>query len=307
MAPGRAGPWRDWLEIARPFSLTASIVPVLVGGALAWQEGRLTAWAFGLALLAALLVQAGTNMVNEAYDVLNGVDRPDSPRASRVVVEGRMAPGTALRGAAVVFALAGLGGLALVWLRGLPMLIIGLVAIATGYYYTAPPLHYKYRALGVPGVFVLMGPLHVLGAYVAAAGPLSLRAVLAGIPVGFLVAAILHGNELRDLEDDSKGPFRTLTSVIGRPAAAWLYVAMMVGAYGTLLALVALGTLPWPALATLATAPAALRNARRALDGGRGKLESLTWLDVTTARLHLQFGLLMAAGIAAAALGRVAP
>jgi len=302
----RASRLASWLELARPFSLTASVVPVLVGGALAWQDGSLTAWTWPLALVLAVLVQVGTNIVNEVYDVANGVDRPDSARASHVVVQGRIAPASALRGAWVAFSLAAVGGLVLVWMRGLPMLVIGLVGLVTGYFYTAPPVHFKYRGLAVPGVFVLMGPLHVLGAYVATGGALSWRAVLVGIPIGFLVAAILHGNELRDLEDDSKGPFRTLTIIIGRVAGAWLYVAMMVGAYGGLALLVLAGQLPWPALVALLTVPAAWRNARRALEGARGRLESLTWLDIASARVHLQFGLLMTAGIAVAALGWVA-
>ncbi|MEW6047368.1 MAG: prenyltransferase [Bacillota bacterium] len=294
--------WADWLEFVRPFSLTASLIPVLAGGALAWQEQKLLGWAFVASLLAGVLVQIGTNLVNEVYDVANGVDRLDSPRASHVVVQGRISPATGLRGAGLAFGLAALLGALLAWVRGAPMLVIGAVGIVSGYFYTAPPVHFKYRALGVPGVFVLMGPLMVLGAYVASAGPVSSRAVLAGVPVGFLVASILHANELRDLEDDSKGPFRTLTSVIGRPAAAWLYVGMVAGAYGSLLLLAATGALPWPTLVTFLTAPAAVRNCRRALAGARGQPEAITWLDIASAKVHLQFGLLLAAGIVAAGL-----
>lgn len=302
--PQGARRWADWIEIARPFSLTASLVPVVTGGALAWQEGRLVPWAFAVALAAAVMVQVGTNIVNEVYDVAHGVDGPDSPRASRVVVQGRIAPSTALRGAAVAFAAAAMLGLALVWFRGLLMLLIGLVGIAAGYAYTGPPAHYKYRALGVPAVFVLMGPLHVLGAHLASAGTVSGRALLAGLPVGCLVAAILHSNDLRDLEEDSRGPFRTLTSLVGRPAAARVYAGLVVGAFGALLMLVAGGVLPWPALAAFATLPAAVSNVRRAMRGARGDRPALEWLDIATARLHLRFGLLMAAGVA---LGRVGP
>lgn len=293
----RSGAWPDWLELARPFSLTASLIPVLTGGALAWADGLLTGWAFVAALVAGVLVQVGTNIINEVYDVAHGVDSLDSPNASHVVVQGRVDPATARRAAGAVFAVVALLGLVLVQLRGWPMLIIGVVAIATGYSYTAPPIHYKYRAMGVPAVFVLMGPLMVLGAYVASAGPISARAVAVGLPVGCLVASILHANDLRDLENDSRGSFRTLTFLMGRPGSARLYVGLVVGAFALLVLLVALGVVPWPALVALAAAPAAIQNARRALAGGRGELEAVTWLDIASAKVHLQFGLLLTLGI----------
>ncbi len=111
---------RAWLEIMRPFSLTASLVPVLVGGALAWRDGRFGVGLFLLVLLASVLLQAGTNTINELYDVRNGVDRPESPRASKVVVQGRLSQDRVYRGSLVIFGIVIAIGAYFVYLRGWP-------------------------------------------------------------------------------------------------------------------------------------------------------------------------------------------
>ena len=86
MASGKAA---SWLEIGRPFSWTASVVPVLVGSALAWKDGAFSPLIFLAVLLASVALQAGTNVINELYDVRNRVDTFESPRASRALLSSR--------------------------------------------------------------------------------------------------------------------------------------------------------------------------------------------------------------------------
>ena len=196
-------------EILRPFAFTASVIPVLAGAALAWVD-ELWNWApFIAALLGAVFLHAGTNIVNEVYDVRKGVDTITSPRASHAIVKGRMSERTALLIAGTFFALAVVVGLYLVWLRGPAIIVLGLLGLIGGWGYTAPPLEYKNRALGVPIVFLLMGPLMVEGAYFAVSGQWSPTALVLSIPVGLLVAAILHGNEWRDIREDSRAGIST--------------------------------------------------------------------------------------------------
>jgi 1,4-dihydroxy-2-naphthoate octaprenyltransferase len=293
MAGGKAA---AWLEIGRPFSWTASVVPVLVGSALAWKDGAFSWPIFLAVLLASVALQAGTNVINELYDVKNQVDTLESPRASRALVEGRLSEREALWGGLALFGLVGLVGLGLVALRGLPMLALGVVGMLGGYFYTAPPFQYKYRALGVPLVFLLMGPLMVIGAYYALSGHYSEQALLASLPVGFLVAAILHANDVRDVEDDARTGFSTLSTLVGQVTAAHLYVAMLALAYVVVIALVATRALPYWSLATLLVLPLAY-GAVQKMEGGvhtSGGAAQLARLDQATAQIHLLFGLLLA-------------
>jgi hypothetical protein len=94
--------------------------------------------------------------------------------------------------------------------------VLGILGLVGGYGYTAPPLRYKYRALGVPLVFLLMGPLMVVGSYFAVTGAWSVEALILSVPVGLLVAAILHGNEWRDIGEDTRAGIVTLSSRLGR-------------------------------------------------------------------------------------------
>ena len=154
---------RNLVEITRPFALTASIVPVCAAGALALLDGLMDWGLFALALVAAVLLQVGTNVINEVYDVRKGIDSITSPRASQALVTGRVTEKDAFRLAYAAFAGCGLLGLVLVAVRGWPLLLIGVFGLVMGWGYTAPPLQYKYRALGLPLVFLLMGPLMVVG------------------------------------------------------------------------------------------------------------------------------------------------
>ena len=157
-------------EILRPFAYTASIIPVLAGGALAAVDG-LFAWApFIAALIGGVLIHSGTNIVNEIYDVRKGIDTIASPRASHAIVTGRLRERQAYLVALAAFALAVIDGLYLVALRGPAIVVLGLIGLAGGYFYTAPPFQYKFHALGVPLVFVLMGPLMVVGSNFAVSG-----------------------------------------------------------------------------------------------------------------------------------------
>jgi 1,4-dihydroxy-2-naphthoate octaprenyltransferase len=285
-----------WLEIGRPFSWTASVVPVLVGSALAWHDGAFSFPLFLLVLLASVALQAGTNVINELYDVKNHVDTLESPRASRALVEGRLTAREARWGGLALFGFVGVVGLGLVALRGLPMLALGIAGMLGGYFYTAPPFQYKYRALGVPLVFLLMGPLMVVGAYYALTGHYSDQALLASLPVGFLVAAILHANDVRDVDDDARTGFRTLSTLVGQVTAAHLYVAMLGLAYVLVVALVAARVLPVWSLATLLVLPLAYGAGQRMERGVHtsGGVAQLARIDQATAQIHLLFGLLLA-------------
>src|SRR5713226_144325 len=151
-------------EIARPFSFTASTVPA-AGGALAAVLGMFD-WTLFLTSLAAILcLHIGTNVTNEIYDVRKGVDTIVSPRASHAIVKGRITDRDAYVFAVLAFAIACGLGVYLVSVRGWPLVALGIAGLIGGYTYTAPPFQYKFGSFGIPLVFLLMGPLMVVGTY----------------------------------------------------------------------------------------------------------------------------------------------
>lgn len=294
-APGSLGAW--W-QASRPQSLTATTTPVVVGIGLAALTGVFEpGWAL-LTLVSALLLQIGTNMVNEYYDDKRGVDANSQHSLSQVIRRGLLTPRAIGRGAIVCFGLGAALGVVLA-LHGGPLVwALGLAGVLIGVCYTAGPYPLAYLGLGEVGVFVAMGPGLVLGTYIVQTHHWSAEAILAGVPIGLLSAAILHANNLRDIETDRLEHKRTLAARFGRGFARREYAVLV---FGTYIALAALALLD-PALAlaglpTLLTLPAALRLTRLAYSTEDAGL--LNQLLRGTAALHGRFGLLWAAGLAA--------
>ena len=289
-------------EIVRPFSFTASTVPVAVGGALAAVEGRFDWTLFLVSLVAGVLLHIGTNVTNEIYDVRKGVDTIVSPRASHAIVKGRISDREAYVVAVAAFALAFALGLYLVSVRGWPVVALGLAGLIGGYTYTAPPFQYKFSPYGIPLVFMLMGPLMVVGSYFVITGTIDWSALAISIPVGFLVAAILHGNEWRDISEDARAGARTFSVRMGRQAAHWLYLALVVGAYIALTIAVLAALLPTWTLLAILSLPLLVRQIRSAEFGASGQQRAIAMIDLQTAQLHAAFGYLMVAGLVIAAI-----
>lgn len=284
-------------EILRPFAFTASVIPVAAGGALAWAGETFDWLPFLLALAGGVLLHAGTNVINEIYDVRKGIDSITSPRASHAIVKGRITERGAFAVAYGAFALAIAIGLALIWLRGPAILALGLLGLLAGYFYTAPPFAYKDRALGVPLVFLLMGPIMVEGGFYAAAGAWSLEALALSVPIGLLVAAILHGNEWRDISEDARAGILTISMRTGRTIAHYGYVGLVVGAYVTLGVMVTIGWLPPTTMLAILSLPILVGVVRDAELGAAGQARAIAMIDLETARLHMAFGALLVLGV----------
>lgn len=296
--------WRRvgaYYEIARPFSLSASSISVLAAGALAWMDGMFDWTLFIAALIGAVCLHIGTNITNEIFDVRNGVDTITTPGASHAILKGRVQEREAFALVGVFFGIAVLMGLYLITVRGLPILVFGVVGLIAGYMYTAPPLEYKYRAAGLPLVFLMFGPLMTVGAYFAITGGFSWQAVVASIPVGLLVTAILHGNEWRDIADDKRYGIGTLSSWMGSKRAYRVYVGLVVAAYLVLTISVLFGWLPVPALLAMLSLPLFVRAIRSAELGVMGQQRAIAMIDLQTAQLQALFGFLLVIGLVFAA------
>jgi 1,4-dihydroxy-2-naphthoate octaprenyltransferase len=289
-------------EVLRPFAYTASAIPVLAGGALAAVDSRFSWLPFLAALAGGMLLHSGTNVINEVYDVRKGIDTITSPRMSHAVLKGRVSERGAYAFAIALFLAAVAVGGYLVWLRGVAIAGLGLLGLIAGYTYTAPPFQYKYRALGVPVVFLLMGPIMVVGSYYAVTGLWDWHALVLSLPVGLLVAAILHGNEWRDISEDTRAGISTLSSRLGRDWAHYGYLGLVIGAYLTLGLAIAVRWLPATTVIAVFSLPFLAQVVRSAELGATGQARAIAMIDLQTARLHFAFGALLVAGLLLARL-----
>jgi 1,4-dihydroxy-2-naphthoate octaprenyltransferase len=288
---------RTWLIALRPVSFTASVIPVLVGTAIAAQD-EFHPLLFVLALLGSIAIHAGTNLVNDYFDHVKGTDNEDSLGQSGVIQRGLLSARAVLAGGVVAFAIGALIGLTITAMTGWPVLALGVASVAAGYFYTASPFSLAYRGLGEAVVFVFMGPVIVLGAYYVQTESWAWAPFVASLPVGLLVAAILHANNVRDIENDRKHGKWTLAALAGRPVADYEFIALMLGGYAVVVAMTILGGAPWPVLVTLITLPLAVRIVW--LEAQQQSPRGLNLVLAQTAGLHMLFGTLLALGFALA-------
>jgi 1,4-dihydroxy-2-naphthoate octaprenyltransferase len=279
---------------ARPKTLTAALVPVMVGTALAYGLG-VGRWLPALAaLVGAMLIQVGTNLTNDYYDFKKGADTEERLGPKRVTQSGLIAPSTVLASALLCFGLAVVTGIYLVVVGGWPIVAIGLASVLSGYAYTGGPFPLAYNGLGDVFVFVFFGLVAVPGTFYVQTLTVGPAAWWAAIPVGAIGTALLVVNNLRDETTDTKANKRTLVVRLGSTAGKAEYVLLLIAAYATPLAMWGLGLAsPWVLLALL-SAPVAVPPLKLVL-GAKGA--ALNPALGGTARLQLVFGLLFSVGL----------
>ena len=205
-----------WLLAARPKTLSAAVVPVLIGSALAAREPAAIAWwVFACALFGALLIQIATNFINDALDFKKGADTGERLGPLRVTAAGLLSAETVMRGAWVCLILAALFGIPLLYRGGWPMLVVGLASIAAAYAYTGGPYPLAYHGLGELFVILFFGFVAVGGTFYAHSLQLTPSALWAGFAAGSLGAVLIVINNLRDIEGDRRSNKRTLAARFG--------------------------------------------------------------------------------------------
>ncbi|MCU1488339.1 MAG: menA [Actinomycetia bacterium] len=282
-----------WVLGARPRTLPAAVVPVLVGTAAAVGEpgDGILWWRFAAAMVVALAIQIATNYVNDYADGVRGTDdRRVGP--VRLVGSG-LASASEVRLAAGVAALvAAVAGLALAVAVGPEVLVVGVASFLAGYFYTGGPKPYGYLGLGEVFVFVFFGVVATVGSAYVQLDRITGVALGASVPVGLLATALLVVNNLRDIPTDARSGKRTLAVRLGDGGTRSLYVSLVAGAF-VLVPLLALRR-PW-ALLALAALPLAGRPLQRIAQGATGM--ALIPVLGETGRLQLAFGTLLAVGL----------
>jgi 1,4-dihydroxy-2-naphthoate polyprenyltransferase len=293
-ADPRPGSARAWIHAARPATLPASVVPVLVGTACAAHEGGVRVGPALGAGAAAMLLQIAANLANDVFDHEKGADREGRLGPLRVVQAGLLSA-RAVRGAVAVTLGLALGvGAYLAWVGGVPIVAIGVLSMISAVAYTGGPYPLGYHGLGDLFVMVFFGFVAVCGTTYLQTLHLPELAIWASIPVGSVIVAILVVNNLRDLPADARAGKRTLAVRLGRRATLAEYVGLLALTEAAPVALVSSGQLSVWGLLPLASLPLAVWLVRGVIrDQGRALNQRL----VQTGRLAAVFGLLFSLGI----------
>jgi len=280
-----------WVHGARPRTLPAAVVPVLVG-TLAIRPESLRWDRMVVAAVVALALQIGTNYANDYSDGIRGTDeRRVGP--VRLVGQGLASPRSVKMAALLCFGVAGLGGLWLCSLTSWWLTIPGVLAVVAGWLYTGGPKPYGYLGLGELFVFIFFGVFATVGSGYVQGHHVPTLLWLAAIPVGLLATALLEANNLRDISGDRVSAKRTLAVRLGRQRAGWLYVGSMLVAA---LAIVAMASIhPWCAVALIGFV-ATTQPSRLALSRAEGR--DLLPMLKATGQAQLLIGALLATGLA---------
>ncbi len=324
-APAPPGSVKRWVLGARPRTLPAAIVPVVVGTAAAhplspravgvdhgWggyaplvhQAGsEVGVWWRALgALVVALTIQVGTNYANDYSDGIRGTDDARVGPV-RLVASGLASPSAVKRAALLSFGVAGVAGAALAWATSWWILLVGAACLAAGWFYTGGPRPYGYAGLGEVFVFVFFGLVATVGTFYVQALRIDQPVVwFAAVVVGLLATALLLANNLRDIETDRETGKHTLAVRVGRRTAGWCYVACValpfvgVLVWAVLSATGAIGAdHPAAAFLPLLALPLALPPARLATGDASGR--TLLPVLAATGRLQLVFGALLSVSL----------
>jgi len=270
------------LRALRTFSLPVSVLPVFVAVAVALPPEQWDWTALLLSAAGAAMLHLSGNLLNDYFDFRSGCDRAvhdDAGRPGRLLVSGLLRPRMVLREALVCLALAAAAGAYLAWRAGAGVLAFQGAALVALYSYTGPPLALKYRALGEGLIFIVFGPLLMLGAAWAQTRRIEPQVLWVSIAAGLATTAILAGNNYRDREEDARAGFRTLGMLAGGRVSRALYTGLVIAATLLPAARALLGTAPRGLLA----APLTLILLRRPLAAmWRGR--RLADIDAQTAR-----------------------
>jgi 1,4-dihydroxy-2-naphthoate octaprenyltransferase len=282
----------NWIAGARPRTLPAAVVPVVVGSGVAIGYSAFSAWRAILALVVALALQVGVNYANDYSDGVRGTDA-ERVGPVRLVASGLARPRQVLAAALASFAVAGAAGLVLAAATSWWLLAVGAVAVAAAWFYTGGSRPYGYRALGEVSVFLFFGVVAVTGTAYVQMHALAWLALAAAAPVGLLACALLVINNLRDIPTDRETGKRTLAVVLGDRRTRALYTGCVLVPFAVAAALAPVA--PW-CLVALAAVPLAVAPVRLVRQGVTGR--SLIAALGQTGRLQLAYGALLTVGLA---------
>jgi 1,4-dihydroxy-2-naphthoate octaprenyltransferase len=211
--------WRIWWMLLRPHTLTAAFIPVTIGTVLALPTGHINIWIFLAMLIASLSIQIATNMFNEYFDYVRGLDNENSVGIGGAIVRHGVKPKTVLYLAYFLFIFSALLGVYICISSSWWIALIGLFCMSIGYFYTGGPVPIAYTPFGEVASGGLMGVGLVGISYFIQTGEWTADIFLVSVPVSILIGAILLSNNIRDLDGDKENGRKTLAILVGRSNA----------------------------------------------------------------------------------------
>lgn len=287
-----------YLEAARPRTLPAAVAPVVVGTAAAATDLAELSWGrAALALVVALSLQIAVNYANDYFDGVKGVDTEARTGPRRAVASGLVTPAAMRRAIVVALLVAAAAGLALAWLVGWELLLVGLAAIVATLGYSGGPRPYASVGLGEVMVFVFFGIVATAGTAYVQDGRLTALALTASVPMGLFAVALLVVNNLRDIPTDREVGKTTVAVRLGDTRTRRLFEVLLVVAYLLLVAVALVGAGGWATLPLLSI-PLAVRSARqvRAATDPAALIPALG----ATSRTQLVYAILLTVALVAA-------
>jgi 1,4-dihydroxy-2-naphthoate octaprenyltransferase len=289
------------MEVRAPF-LTASILPVVLGTAVAWHETGAIEWGiFYLTLLGGVFLHIGANVANDFFDHKSGCDENNSSfvrpftGGSRMIQRGLLTPKEVIIEAIIFFVAGSVIGFYLAATRGYPVLVLGMIGVFSGYFYTAPPLRLASHGAGEVLVGLNFGTLMTLGAYYVQAQQFSKGVIIASVPLAVLIAAVLYINEFQDAAADSAAGKKHLVVRLGKQRAAKLFAVIVFTPYVIIAIASAWAIMPSYALFSLCAIPFSLIAVRTALLK-HSDSRALVPANAMTVLSHLIVGVLLILG-----------
>ncbi|MDR1405211.1 MAG: 1,4-dihydroxy-2-naphthoate octaprenyltransferase [Candidatus Methanoplasma sp.] len=288
--PVRSG----WYNAFRPWSLHGAAVPVLIGGAVSYNDGYFDWYIFLMVLVCGCLLQSAANLLNTYGDFVKGTDTAENESRSPELVTGILKPRSVLLAGLTCLGITALFGVIFIWYIGWGILAFGILGIAGAGMYTVG-ISYKYHAMGLVSVFFMMGILMPLGTYYVMSGSISCVVLLMSLPNAFLITAVLSGNETRDYHEDRKSGVRTISGFLSYEGSLRMYLLLNGAAFPLLLILILAQTVPWTcgiAFISFADMYILVKNGKRASSSEN----SSRLLVPLSFRMNWHFGVLLVAG-----------
>lgn len=281
-----------WWRLLRPHTLTASFIPVFVGTMFAYiKEDTFHALLFVAMLLASILIQAATNMFNEYYDFVRGLDNEESVGIGGTIVRDGVAPKTVLRLGLLFFAIAIILGLYICMASSWWIAVVGAISMGIGYLYTGGPLPIAYTPFGELFAGFLMGTVIIAISYYIQTLTVTGEVILVSLPIAIFIGAILLANNIRDLDNDKISGRKTIAILLGHNNAVRFMASLFIIAYGITIVLIITGILPLWSVFTLIS----MKKAIDVIHGFRGKTTPIEMMPamVDTGKTNSIYGFLL--------------
>lgn len=280
-----------WWRMLRPHTLTASFIPVFVGSMLAYIDGSINIMLFLAMLVASILIQAATNMFNEYYDYVRGLDNDSSVGIGGTIVRDGISPQTVLKLAFSFFGVAILLGIYICTLSSWWIAVIGLICMIFGYLYTGGPIPIAYTPFGELFAGFFMGTVIIGISYFIQTLTITSTVLWLSVPVAIFIGSILLANNIRDLDGDKINGRKTIAILLGRENAIRFLALLFIMAYGFTAYFIVVGMLPFLSIVVFFTG----KKSFDVIKNFQGKTEPLEMLPamIATGNTNTLFGFLL--------------